>query len=62
MGRTLSLVVRNVVFTMVVPGLGGAWFPWWLLTRTLGRRFGGSYLDYRRAVPRWIPRPPGRGV
>jgi hypothetical protein len=33
MARTLSLVLRNVVFTLVVPGLGGAWFPWWLLTR-----------------------------
>ena len=31
--RTLSLVVRNVVFTVVVPGLGGAWLPWRLLTR-----------------------------
>ena len=159
MARTLSLVLRNVVFTVVVPGLGGAWFPWWLLTRhsgaatpvaweavpviaagtalylwcawnfaavgrgtpgpwdaptrvvaagpyrwvrnpiyiaallvvlgeawlfmsprllayaavmavvlhlfvvgyeerTLGRRFGGSYPEYRRTVPRWIPRPP----
>ena len=28
--------------------------------RTLGRRFGGTYLEYRRAVPRWIPRPPRR--
>ena len=30
---TLSLVVRNLMFTIVVPGLGGAWMPWWLLTR-----------------------------
>ena|ERR1035438_8845139 len=28
MPRTLSLVVRNLVFTVVVPGLGGAWVPW----------------------------------
>ena len=33
MARTLSLVVRNLVFTVVVPGLGGAWVPWWILTR-----------------------------
>src|SRR5215472_11050436 len=33
MVRTLSLVVRNVVFTLVVPGLGGVWLPWRLLTR-----------------------------
>src|ERR1700749_1754175 len=33
MTRTLSLVVRNVVFTLVVPGLGGVWLPWRLLTR-----------------------------
>jgi protein-S-isoprenylcysteine O-methyltransferase Ste14 len=29
----VSLAVRNVLFTIVVPGLGGAWMPWWLLTR-----------------------------
>lgn len=32
MTRALGLVVRNVVFTVVVAGLGGAWLPWWLLT------------------------------
>jgi len=159
MARTLSLIVRNLVFTVVVPGLGGVWAPWWIMTRhggtatpvawaavpviaagaalylrcvwnfasvgrgtpglwdaprrvvaagpyrgvrapiyiaallvvlgeawlfmslpvlayagamavffhlfvtgyeerKLGRRFGDSYLDYRRRVPRWIPRPP----
>ena len=157
--QSLSLVVRNVVFTVVVPGLGGAWLPcrllthghgipapaaweavpviaagaalyfwcawnfaavgggtpgpwdaprrvvahgpyrWvrnpiylaallvvlgeaWLFTsprllayagvmaacfhlfvtgyeeRTLARRFGPAYLEYRRAVPRWLPRKP----
>lgn len=162
MARTLSLIVRNLLFTVVVPGLGGAWIPWWILTshghtaipaaweatgviaagaalyvwcvwhfatvgrgtpglwdapsrvvaagpyrwvrnpiyiaallivlgeawlfmslrllayagtmaaffhlfvtgyeeRTLGRRFGSTYLEYRRMVPRWIPRPPRRG-
>ena len=29
--------------------------------RTLRRRFGGTYLEYRRTVSRWIPRPPHRG-
>ena len=159
MTRTLSLVVRNVVFTLVVPGLGAVWLPWRLLAgdggapasvawvavpviaagaalyfwcawnfaavgggtpgpwdaprrlvargpyrwvrnpiylgallvvlgeawlfasprllayagvmavcfhlfvtgyeeRTLARRFGRAYLEYRRAVPRWIPRRP----
>ena len=33
MARTLSLVVRNLMFTVVVPGIGGAWVPWWILTR-----------------------------
>src|ERR1035437_1806963 len=33
MARTLSLIVRNLLFTVVVPGLGGAWVPWWILTR-----------------------------
>lgn len=25
---------------------------------TLGKRFGGTYAEYRRRVPRWIPRRP----
>ncbi len=33
MARTLSLIVRNLVFTLVVPGLGGVWLPWRILTR-----------------------------
>ena len=33
MARTLSLIVRNLVFTVVVPGLGGVWAPWWIMTR-----------------------------
>jgi protein-S-isoprenylcysteine O-methyltransferase Ste14 len=162
MTRTVSLIIRNLLFTVVVPGLGGVWAPWWILTlhgrtataaaweavpviaagtalyvwcvwnfaavgrgtpgpwdapsrvvaagpyrwvrnpiyiaallvvlgeawlfmslpllayagimavfchlfvtgyeeRTLGRRFGRSYLDYRRTVPRWLPRPPRHG-
>ncbi len=162
MARTASLIVRNLVFTIVVPGLGGAWVPWWILTRNghaasavtwvavpviaagaalygwcvwnfaavgrgtpgpwdapsrvvatgpyrwvrnpiyigallvvlgeawlfmslallvyagimavcfhlfvvgyeeraLGRRFGGTYQEYRQAVPRWIPRRPRHG-
>jgi len=159
---TPGLIVRNLMFTAVVPGLGGAWMPWRILTRdgraatpvaweavaviaagaalyvwciwnfaavgrgtpgpwdapsrvvaqgpyrwvrnpiyiaallvvlgqawlfgsvpllayagamaitfhlfiagyeerTLRRRFGRSYLEYRQAVPRWIPRPPHHG-
>jgi protein-S-isoprenylcysteine O-methyltransferase Ste14 len=27
----------------------------------LARRFGVTYLEHQRTVPRWIPRPPGRG-
>jgi len=30
--RTIGLVIRNLVFTVVVPGLGGVWEPWWILT------------------------------
>src|ERR1700751_1860082 len=33
MTRTLSLVLRNLLFTVVVPGLGGFWVPWRILTR-----------------------------
>jgi protein-S-isoprenylcysteine O-methyltransferase Ste14 len=158
----MSLLVRNLLFTIAVPGLGGALVPWWILTRngrsatpaaweavpviaagvalylwcvwnfaavgrgtpgpwdaptrvvatgpyrwvrnpiylaallivlgeawlfrsppllayagavavffqllvtgyeepTLRRRFGGTYLQYRRTVPRWIPRRPRHG-
>jgi protein-S-isoprenylcysteine O-methyltransferase Ste14 len=162
MTRAVSLIIRNLLFTIVVPGLGGVWVPWWILSRdgrgvssaaweavvviaagtalyvwcvwnfaavgrgtpapwdapsrvvaagpyrwvrnpiyiaallvvlgeawlfmslellayagimavvchlfvtgyeerALRRRFGPSYLEYRRAVPRWIPRPPRQG-
>jgi protein-S-isoprenylcysteine O-methyltransferase Ste14 len=163
MARTLSLAIRNLLFTVVVPGLGGFWAPWWILHRdgrtptpvmweavvviaagialyvwcvwnfaavgggtpgpwdaprqvvavgphrwvrnpiyisallvvlgqawlfmslpvlvyagamalcchlfvigyeepTLRRRFGDTYAEYRRTVPRWIPRPPRHPV
>lgn len=29
----LSVFVRNLLFTIVVPGLGAVWMPWWVLTR-----------------------------
>jgi protein-S-isoprenylcysteine O-methyltransferase Ste14 len=33
MARTVSLIVRNVLFTIVVPGAGGVYVPWLILTR-----------------------------
>jgi protein-S-isoprenylcysteine O-methyltransferase Ste14 len=33
MARTLGLIARNLMFTIVVPGLGGVWLPWRILTR-----------------------------
>ncbi len=158
----MSLLIRNLLFTIIVPGLGGVWIPWRILTRgaatpepvtwpavaliavgaalyfwclsvfaivgrgtpgpwdaprrvvaagpyrwvrnpiyiaallvvvgeswlflsppllvyagavaifahlfvigyeepTLRRRFGETYVEYLRTVPRWIPRPPKRG-
>jgi hypothetical protein len=35
MARTLSLIPRNLVFTVVVPGTGRPWMPWQILTRLL---------------------------
>jgi protein-S-isoprenylcysteine O-methyltransferase Ste14 len=29
----MALVVRNILFTVVVPGAGAVWIPWWILTR-----------------------------
>jgi protein-S-isoprenylcysteine O-methyltransferase Ste14 len=33
MARTVNLIVRNVLFTIVVPGAGGVYVPWLILTR-----------------------------
>lgn len=33
MTRALSLAVRNLMFTIVVPGAGGGYVPWLILTR-----------------------------
>jgi protein-S-isoprenylcysteine O-methyltransferase Ste14 len=32
MTHTLSLIARNLAFTIVIPGLGGVLVPWWILT------------------------------
>lgn len=29
----MSLLIRNLLFTIVVPGSGAVWVPWWILTR-----------------------------
>lgn len=29
----MRLAIRNVLFTLVVPGLGGVYAPWWIMTR-----------------------------
>ncbi len=29
----MSLSLRNLLFTLVVPGAGAVWIPWWILTR-----------------------------
>jgi protein-S-isoprenylcysteine O-methyltransferase Ste14 len=29
----MSLALRNLLFTIVVPGAGGVYGPWWILTR-----------------------------
>ena len=38
----LSLLIRNVVFSVVVPGLGAVWVPAWLLTRDGGPAVDGA--------------------
>lgn len=32
--RTMSLMLRNLIFTVVIPGSGGVWLPWWILARS----------------------------
>ena len=46
MGHTLGLVVRNVMFTIVVPGLGAVLAPWWILNS-----HGGATVAAWEAVP-----------
>jgi protein-S-isoprenylcysteine O-methyltransferase Ste14 len=29
----MGLLIRNILFTVVVPGSGAVWVPWWILTR-----------------------------
>lgn len=29
----VGVFVRNLLFTLVVPGAGAVWMPWWVLTR-----------------------------
>ena len=29
----MSLLVRNLIFTVIVPGAGAVYGPWWILTR-----------------------------
>ena len=28
----MSLALRNFLFTVVIPGSGAVWIPWWILT------------------------------
>src|SRR5438105_5364623 len=35
----MSLALRNFLFTLVVPGSGAVWIPWWIVTR------GGATLE-----------------
>jgi protein-S-isoprenylcysteine O-methyltransferase Ste14 len=30
---TMSLALRSLLFTILVPGSGAVWIPWWILTR-----------------------------
>ena len=46
----LTFILFNHVYFLLVEEPG------------LEQRFGESYLDYKRAVPRWIPRPGGRSA
>jgi len=46
MAHTLSLVIRNIMFTIVVPGLGAVLAPWWILSS-----HGGATVAAWAAVP-----------
>lgn len=45
--RALSLIIRNLAFIVVVPGLGGFWVPWRILARTRDSLIPGAW----EAVP-----------
>jgi protein-S-isoprenylcysteine O-methyltransferase Ste14 len=32
----VSLAIRNIIFTLLVPGTGAVYLPWWILHRTGG--------------------------
>lgn len=51
--RSLHLVEYAIVMLLIAHG-----FVVLYEEPTLTRQFGDSYLDYRRNVPRWIPKFP----
>ena len=71
---TRNPMITGVLTTLVGEALltGSRWIGLWALTfftmnhlyfltleePGLERRFGESYADYKRAVPRWVPRKP----
>lgn len=59
--ESVSLFLRNLTFTVVVPGVGAVLGPWLVLGghgHIPDRRFGRSYDDFALEVHRWLPRPP----
>ena len=56
MTRTLSLIIRNLVFTVVVPGLGGAWLPWWIDKGTRSSTQAVCGRRSSRATSKSVPR------
>ncbi len=43
----MSLLIRNLVFTVVVPGIRGVAIPWWILTRGTAAPVAVAWLAIR---------------
>src|SRR5439155_406714 len=59
-GRVRMLWLRTVLFAILVPGTELVLIPLVVVLFGLGPRLELGPARYREAVPRWLPRRPGR--